>query len=378
MKIKAFALIISFIIAVFLFSTQVFAVTGDAIVTNKGQSVPNATVVIESAEGKTIAKSTTDDNGRAKLDLPEELFGKLMKFTVTPPPVEYGVTADPIYIQIESEPEPWTRLSLDLDGGMSIFDKYVASVIEKAAEPINVGENSAVGTGARVKQKVMEQAGGMLGGALGGLTGGMFSGGGGDDSETEEPELAKDPVSDNFKRTFTDPATGTKIRVGGQMTPKGLHISTTILDSPDKGTFQTVYLMDDKGNKTGPILYEIYDLYLEWMLTVFYKEYSRSARGEEIVHNEWSWSTSGRDMLGTFVVPKENDGIWKQMGFPNAVAGIKGLGTLFPINPDVLQNQRMHLVVHVTRPSLQAVNTTGYVMSIPPMSGGGLNILRAY
>jgi len=161
------------------------------------------------------------------------------------------------------------------------------------------------------------------------------------------------------------------------MTPKGLHISTTILDSPDKGTFQTVYLMDDKGNKAGPVRYEIYEFYREWTLTVSWT-YTRWSGGKQIEHRDGGWSESGRDILGTFAVPKENDGIWKQMGFSNAVAGIKGLGTLFPVTPKMLQNQRMHLVVHVTKPAQQAVNTTGYVMSMPPMSGGGLNLLKAY
>jgi hypothetical protein len=377
--IAVFIVVVTF--TIFCMPQLVFAVAGDAIITNKGQSVPNATVVIETAEGKTISKSTTDENGHAKLDLPEESYGELIKITLEAAPLK-PETAEPIGLDFMHKIPPitgtenWTRLSMDLDGGMSIFDKYVTSVIEKAAMPINVGENSAVGTGARVKQKVMEQAGSMLGGALGGLSKGMF-GGGGDDSEVEEPELAEDPVSDNFKRTFTDPETGTKIRVGGQMTPNGLHITTTILDSPDKGTFQTVYLMDDKGNKAGPTLYEIYELYQEWTLTVSWT-YTRSVGGKEIENKKGGWSTSGRDMLGTFVVPHENDGIWKQMGFSNAVAGVKGLGTLFPINPDVLKDQRMHLVVHVTRPSLQAVNTTPYVMTMPPMSSGGLNLLKAY
>ena len=79
-------------------------------------------------------------------------------------------------------------------------------------------------------------------------------------------------------------------------------------------------------------------------------------------------------------MPRENDGIWKQMGFSNAVAGIKGLGTLFPVTPQMLQEQRMHLVVHVTRPAQQAVNTTSYVMSMPPnaMSGNNVQFVRAY
>ncbi|HUU50654.1 MAG TPA: hypothetical protein VMW81_06830 [Nitrospinota bacterium] len=379
--IAVFIVVVTF--TIFCMPQLVFAVARDAIITNNGQSVPNATVVIETAEGKPIAKSTTDENGRAEFDLPEESYGKSLKVTLEPAPLKID-TAAPMGLNLKHEipattgGEPWSRFSMDLGGGFSTFSKDVVSVIEKAAEPINVGSNSAVGTGAQTKQKVVETVGGALGGMLGGL-GPMSFGGRGDDVGDSEPELAEDPVPETVKRVFTDPATGTKIKVGGKMTPDGLRISTTILDSPDKGTFQAVYLMDDKGNKAGPVLYDIYELYQEWTLTVSWT-YTRWSGGEQIEHKEGGWSESGSNILGTFAVPKENDGIWKQMGFSNAVAGVRGLGTLFPVNPEMLQNQPMHLVVHVTKPSQQAVNTTGYVMSMPPnaMSGNNVGFIRSF
>jgi len=263
MKMKASALILSIVVFVFLFSTKAFAVTGDVIVTQSGQSVPDATVIIETAEGESIGETRTDSEGRAKLNLSEGAIKKPEVVKVTE--ADGNTTTFPVRVSsmpaksFEIPSKALSLVSLDLDGGISVFDKDVVSVIDKAALPINVGDNSAVGTSARVKQKAMKQAGGMLGSALGGISRGMFGGGGGGDSKTKEPKQCKDPVSDNFKRVFADPATGTKIRVGGQMTSKGLHISTTILDSPDKGTFQTVYLMDDKGNKAGPVRYEIYE-----------------------------------------------------------------------------------------------------------------------
>ena len=390
MKMKTFALVSSFTLSFVLFSAPVFAVTGNLIVTQSGRSVPDATVKIETAEGESIGETRTDSEGRATLSLPEgfivrpevvkveEAAGNTItykwpvKLSMTPiksVPSETGA------FQIDSG--ALSLVSMDLDGGICALDKDVVSVIEKAAQPVSVGKNADVGTGARRKQKVAEQATGMLGGALSGLTKGVFGGRGGDDKAEKAPKLAKDPCSDSMKRTFSDPATGTKIRVGGKMTQKGLHISTTILDSPDKGTFQTVYLMDDNGNKAGPTLYEIYELYREWTLTVSWT-YTRWSGGKQIEHKEGGWSEGGRDILGTFAVPKENDGIWKQMGFSNAVAGIKGLGALFPIAPEILQTDRMHLVVHVTRPAQQAVNTTAYVMSMPPLASGGLNLLKSF
>jgi hypothetical protein len=369
--IAVFIVVVTF--AVFCMLKLLFAVAGDAIITNNGQSVPNATVVIETTEGKPIATSTTDENGRAELNLPE---GETSRSTVVKVTDASGSTSTH---QIPAVSIPWMRVAWDLSGGLQHFNGETMRFISKAMEPIIVGTNSEVGTGARVKQKIVEQAGGMLGGALGGLTGGMLGGRGSDDSEAEEPELAEDPVPETVKRVFTDPATGTKIKVGGRMTPDGLRISTTILDSPDKGTFQTVYLMDDKGNKAGPVLYDIYELYQEWTLTVSWT-YTRWSGGKQIEHKEGGWSESGSNILGTFAVPHENDGIWKQMGFSNAVAGIKGLGTLFPITPEALRANPYNLVVHVTRPAQQAVNTTSYVMGMPPnaMSGNNVGFVRAF
>ena len=53
------------IFAVVFTPQLLFAVTGDAVVTNSGQSVPDATIVIETPEGKPVAQSKTDSQGRA-------------------------------------------------------------------------------------------------------------------------------------------------------------------------------------------------------------------------------------------------------------------------------------------------------------------------
>ena len=194
MKMKTSALVSSFTLSFVLFSAPVFAVTGNLIVTQSGRSVPDATVKIETAEGESIGETRTDSEGRATLSLPEGFIVRPEVVKVTEAagntitykwPVKLSMTpiksvpSETGAFQIDSG--ALSLVSMDLDGGICALDKDVVSVIEKAAQPVSVGKNADVGTGARRKQKVAEQATGMLGGALSGLTKGVFGGRGGDD-----------------------------------------------------------------------------------------------------------------------------------------------------------------------------------------------------
>jgi hypothetical protein len=362
------------VFAVVFMPQVLFAVTGDAVVTNSGQSVPDATIVIETPEGKPVAQSKTDSKGQAALNLPEGQTNKPTVVKVTEP--NGKTTAQTV--EPQPGPDPWSRISLDFAGGIATYTYPQIMMLKREAEPIIIGTNSEVGSGARVKQKLAETAGGVLGGFLGGLGGrGMSVGGRGDDLDSDsEPELAEDPVPKTAKRIFTDPATGTKIAVGGVMTPDGLVISTTILNSPDKGTFQTVYLMDDAGRRAGPTLYDIYELWGEWTLTVSWT-YDKYVNGRHVEHREGGWSDTGIDFIGTFVVPHKNNGIWKQLGFSNAKAGVKSLGTTFPVNPQMLRSKRLHLVIQISRPSLDPVTTVPFVLTMPPVPDGTVQLLKA-
>ena len=372
------AVIITAAGALFFTALPAFAVVGDVIVAKSGQPVPNATIILETSDGNQLQKLKTDSKGRAEFDLPEGQTGKDTVIQVK----KFGSKTSKHTLTPKSGADPWSRISLDMAGGVATFTDQAVTLLKKAADPIEIGENAKVGSGARVKQKAKETAGNMIGGLLGGLTKGAIGlgkGSGSDDgsSEGSKPKLDKDPCPKKSKYTFKDPASGTEIAVGGKMTPDGLLISTTILKSPDKGTFQTVYLMDDEGKKGGPILYFIYALYREWSLTVSWT-YDKWVNGKHVEHREGGWSDSGRDFLGTFAVPQKNDGIWKQMGFSNAVAGIKGLGTLFPVTSEMLRKKTMHLVIHISRPSQDIVTTIPLAVTMSPMSNGALAFLRPF
>jgi len=234
------------------------------------------------------------------------------------------------------------------------------------ADPIRVGANSEVGSGAELKDKVKEALGGVVGGVVGNIFGGGRIGtGGGSSSGGTDPKLAKDPIPDDNKKVFTDPNTGIKISVGMTPTADGLQVSTAIVDSPDDGTFQTIYLQDPEGRKAGPTRYDIYELYQDWELTVSWT-YDRWVNGEHVEHDEGGWSEEGRDILGTFAIPQENDGLWNRLGFSTATKGVRSLGAFFPISNELLQSEPMKLVIHVTRPGEEPVTTVPFVISVPP------------
>lgn len=293
----------------------------------------------------------------------------------------------------------------------------------RADKPITVGDNSEIGSGARIKDKVTGAVGGLIGGLLGGGGGGGLPGlpGGSARRETpgfgapagggEEPRLAPDPIPDDEKQTFVDDGTGAKVALGGRMTPDGLQISATLVEAPGNGTFQAVFLEDSLGRRMAPDRYDIYDLYRDWTLTVSWT-FDRWVNGQHVEHREGGWSEQGRDYLARFFVPAGGNGLWKELGFDKAVNGIKSLGIHFPTiawqglktwrsapsapplpgNMGVRMHSRdrpghgeaellaqadaptvaphLNLVVHVTRPEEDPVTTVPLIWRIVPVEGG--------
>lgn len=377
---KLFAVL--FITASVLFSgSPALAVVGEVVVANSGESLPRATVTFETADGETLTTAQTDNKGAATLELPETTENRQVVVKVED---KDGKVTKKTFVQPAGE--PWYLVAMDTAGGIIGYTRQAFQHIKTAAGPITVGANSDVGSGARMKKKAMGAVGGLVGGLMGGggspfggsAGGGIGMGGGGmspfgggpprtttSGSGGKDIKTVTDPIPQENKRIFTDPATGIKIAVGIQVTPNGLLVSTDILNSPDKGTFQTVYLMDPKGRRAGPTRYDIYQLYMDWKLTVTWTR-DRWVNGQHVEHSEGGWSEGGRDILGTFEVPRGKDGIWSKMGFSNASEGIMGLGAFFPISSQLLQSQPMNLVIHITRPSQTTVTTAPFVIGMTP------------
>ncbi|NQW12390.1 MAG: hypothetical protein HQ481_21200 [Alphaproteobacteria bacterium] len=367
--------VLAFTVAMAPTTGAAVAETRAALVTQGGKPLEGATVGFKTLDGKTLAKAQTDAAGLATLDFPDHTANEALIATVS----KQGETLIERPL-IPQSLDPWRLAVLDTAGGISSYSGKTLAHLKDASRPITVGENSEVGTGARTKDKIKETLGGLVGGGAGGLfgggggggagnwggggggSGGLFGGGGSDDSgpsiETED-----DPIAKQDKRIFTDPASGTSIAVGTRMTEDGLLVSTDILETPDDGTFQTVYLMDPEGRKAGPVRYGIYEMYYDWKLTVWWT-YDRWVDGQHVEHKAGGWSEDGRNILGSYKVPQGKDGIWNKMGFGNAVKGIKGLGTLFPVDAATLKTVPMTLVVHITKPGEDTVTTTPFVVAL--------------
>jgi len=255
--------------------------------------------------------------------------------------------------------------------------KKIACAEPPADQAIIVGSNADVGSGARRQAKVEETVGGLVGGLLGGGGGGLFGGGGSEDvGGGNEPDTQADPVPDSARQRFTDPATGAVILVGAVPTADGLLFSIYIDDAPGDGTFQTVFLENPRGQRAGPLGYSIFHLYQEWSLTVSWT-YDRWVDGQHVEHREGGWDEQGRDFLGTFRVPAEGQGIWRRLGFDNAVMGVRGLGTQFPITTERLQAEPVDLVIHITRPQEDPVTTIPFIINVSANPDGTLHFRQA-
>lgn len=231
---------------------------------------------------------------------------------------------------------------------------------KQARDPINVGPNSKVGSGARLRAKVGGMALGALAGALGG-----GGGGGGSDG----PDLWTCKIKESEYTVFDDPATGVSLKVGAKRAKGGkLVIFSQIAKSPDKGTFQTAFLENPMTGETqapsdvGPC-----DLWGEWKLTVSWTK-TTYVNGQMVDQQSGGWSQSGKFSIpGTLSKVDAPDGLWKRMGFSNASNGAREMGMIFDVAPG---GGPLTFVIHVTRPKGDPVMTVPFVLTMTEGPGG--------
>ncbi len=225
--------------------------------------------------------------------------------------------------------------------------------VRPANIPIIVGSKSDVGTTAYKKQKLQRALLGFIP---------KFGLGG----EDEEPQTKRDRVLRSHKITLKDKPTKTKLTVGGKFIDDGMLISSMIKKSPGDGTFQTIYLENSKGCRIYPIYYWIFSYWAESTLSVSWssERYANNKQSQK----EDSWEELGRDHPGTAeFMDDRSEGmmaIWEQMGFTMAANGVRSLGTIFPVDPAMLEDKPVTLVVHITRPKEDPVITVPYVMQL--------------
>lgn len=232
---------------------------------------------------------------------------------------------------------------------------------KEGRQPINVGANSKVGSGARLRAKV----GGMALGALAGALGGGGGGGGG----SSGPDLWTCKIKDSEYTVFDDPATGVSLRVGAKRAKGGkVVIFSQIARSPDKGTFQTAFLENPTTGETqapgdvGPC-----DLWGEWKLTVSWTK-TTYVDGQMVSQEHGGWQKTGLFSIpGVLSKVDAPDGLWRRMGFSNASNGAREIGMIFDAPPG---GGPLTFVIHVTRPRGDPVMTVPFVLTMAEGPGG--------
>ena len=232
-----------------------------------------------------------------------------------------------------------------------------------ADEAINVGANSEVGSSANFKEKAKNKATGLATKAITSLLG--IGGGGG--GKSVGPGTYKDPVKDRHKSKIKNKADKREIRLGGVFTPEGLLISTDIKKAPGKGTFQTAYLENQRGWRLMPIALYMYEIWADWKLSVSWTR-DTYVDGEHVKHEQGGWTENWRELIasGQEVLYGEvpSAPFWQQLGFNTAVSGARSLGTLFPVSPEMLANEPVNLVIHITDPKKDPVITVPYILEL--------------
>ncbi|MBX3479957.1 MAG: hypothetical protein KF842_06130 [Caulobacter sp.] len=233
-------------------------------------------------------------------------------------------------------------------------------------EPINVGPNGKVGSGAKFQKDLGNKAVGMLAGAFG--LGGGGGGGGG-------PTLYKCRIKDSEMTVFDDPATGVSLKVGAKR-GKGdvVNIFADIARSPDKGTFQTAFLERPDGQVQTPFDVGPCDLWGEWELTVSWTR-TTYVDGQMVSQESGGWSESGKFVIpGVLSRADAPTGLWKQMGFSSASHGARKAFMSFHLPQG---SGPMTFVIHITRPKGDPVMTVPFVLTIAEDGKGGFAFTKA-
>ncbi len=230
-------------------------------------------------------------------------------------------------------------------------------------EPIVVGPNSKVGSGARFKAKAASTALGIAGGLLGGGGGGSpFGGGGGGGSSGPRTVVCK--IKDSEMTVFNDPLTGVMLKVGAKRAGDTVVVFADIAKSPDNGTFQTAFMENPQGDTLAPADIGICDLWGEWKLTVSWTK-STYVDGQLVKQESGGWSKSGLFRIpGVLSSAEQPDGIWKRLGFSNASHGARKIAMQYRLPKSETAKGPVNVIIHITRPDGDPVTTVPFAMQM--------------
>lgn len=231
------------------------------------------------------------------------------------------------------------------DGSVDPLDQTAWA---EAGQPIVVGPNDQVGSGAQLRQQVLGAAAGALG-----LGGGDRGG----------PTLARCRIDIGRMQSFNDPQSGVTLRVSAQRSGGVLTVYALVDQSPDKGTFQAAFLQTQDGQRQPPRDVGICRLYGQWSLSV---SWTRSSYRDGALVNRESggWTRQGEIPGLDSQADGAPDGLWRRLGFSNASRGAQMESFTFQVLPGQLAQGQTALVIHITRPGQSPVTTAPFVLRV--------------
>ncbi len=225
-----------------------------------------------------------------------------------------------------------------------------ASIPRPPEQPLYVGPNDKVGSGARLQGKLVSTALGIVGGLLGGHGSGSAG-----------PTLAKCRIDDSEMTAFSDPASGVALKVGAKRDGDLVTVFATIDEAPDSGTFQTSYLENENGERQAPSDIGICKLWGEWSISVSWTK-TTYVNDRMVSRESGGWSKGGEfNLPGTVSTADAPDGIWKRLGFSNASHGARQIVMRYAL-PAAAEPGPVDLIVHITRPEGDPVMTVPFMM----------------
>ena len=257
-------------------------------------------------------------------------------------------------------------------------------------KPIVIGPRATYGYTDELKAAEFGKAvagflGGLLGGrgGMGSSSGGMGGGPIGPSGGDGKPSLIDDPVRD--KQTFTDPQTGTVIKVGSSYRPDGkLLVSVNVDTAEDKGvvhqaTMERVqYLPSGKcgAQAIEPVEWLHYEIWEDWWAKIRIRKYESVGGGpwRQTADTGWRDWGSGSRLLqsGTMSADQIPGTAWGSMGADRAFGGPRSAGAVFDAGKPVALDKPApeRLVVHISQPGKDPVTTVPFAL-YPTYGTGG-------
>jgi hypothetical protein len=159
---------------------------------------------------------------------------------------------------------------------------------------------------------------------------------------------------------FTDPGTGTSLKVGARQVGDTVNVFAEIAKSPDNGTFQTAYLSTPGEDPQAPRDVGICGLWGEWSLSVSWTM-TTYVDGQKVSEESGGYSRAGGFTIpGTVSSDQAPAGLWKQMGFSNASHGAREIAMEYRAPSALMAGQPVRMVIHVTRPGQNPVTTVPF------------------